>query len=124
MKSKLLLALVPVVALGGIAAPSTAQTTRAATTVTIQVEGTDFSGAVKSTRPRKCAAGRKVVLRRQVGDVQKPSTDPVIGSDTASWNGERFEWSTGNTGQSGRFYARAGRTPLCKGDSSRTLQTE
>ena len=124
MKRKLLLALVAVVVLGGIAMPSSAGTTRAKTTVTIKVEGTDFSGLVKSPRPRRCADGRKVVLFRQTGSEQQPSTDPVIASDTASLNGDQYEWSTGNTGVSGRFYARARRTDRCKADSSRTLRTE
>lgn len=124
MKTKLLLALVAVIVLGGIAMPSSAGTTRAKTTVTIKVEGRDFSGFVKSPRPRRCADGRKVVLFRQTGSKQQPSTDPVIASDTASLNGDRYEWSTGNTGVEGRFYARARRTDRCKADSSRTLQTE
>jgi len=124
LKTKLLLALVALVALGGIATPSSAATTRVKTKVTIRVEGRDFSGFVKSPRPLRCAADRKVVLRRQTGAKQHPSTDPVIASDTASLNGDRYEWSTGNTGVSGRFYARARKTDRCKADSSRTLHTE
>ena len=123
MKPKLLLILVALVALGGIAAPSSAGAPRAKTTVTIKVEGRDFSGTVKSSKPRRCADGRKVVLFRQTGSQQQPSTDPRIASDTASLNGDRYEWSTGNTGVSGRFYARARRTAQCKADS-RTLRTE
>jgi hypothetical protein len=124
MKSKLVLALAASLALGAIAAPSSAGTTRAKTTVTIMVEGRDFSGTVKSPRPGRCADGRKVVLFRQESGQQRPSTDPVIASDTASLNDGRYKWSTGNTGMDGRFYARARRTNQCKADSSRTLRTE
>jgi len=121
MRPKLLLVLVALVALGGIAAPSSAGQTRAKTTVTIRVQGRDFSGTVKSPRPARCVDGRKIRLIRQVGPQQNPSTDPVIASDTASADGD---WSTGNTGVTGRFYARAKRTNQCKADSSRTLRTE
>jgi hypothetical protein len=124
MKPKFVLVLAAIVALGGIAVPSSAGTTRAKTTVTIRVEGRDFSGTVKSPRPGRCADGRRIVLLRQVSGEQRPSTDPVIASDTASLNGGRYEWSTGNTGVDGRFYARARRTNRCKADSSRTLRTE
>ncbi len=121
MKPKLLLVLAALVALGGIAAPSSAGQTRAVTKVTIRVEGRDFSGTVQSPRPRRCVDGRKIRLLRQVGSEQHPNTDPVIASDTASADGD---WSTGNTGVNGRFYARAKRTEHCKADSSRTRRTE
>lgn len=124
MKPKLLLALVAIVALGGIVTPSTAGTTRAKTKVTIKVEGRDFSGTVRSSRPLRCADGRKVLLLRQTGQKQHPDTDPVIASDTASLNGDRYEWSTGNTGVNGRFYARARKNAKCKADSSKTLHTQ
>ena len=120
MRPKLLLVLVALVALGGIAAPSSAGPARADTKVTIRVEGRDFSGTVKSPRG-SCVNGRKIRLIRQVGSQQNPSTDPVIASDTADSDGD---WSTGNTGVNGRFYARAKRTDHCKADSSRTLRTE
>jgi hypothetical protein len=92
--------------------------------VTIKVEGRDFSGTVKSPRQARCAEGRKIRLHRQVSSEQRPGTDPVIASDTASLNGDRYEWSTGNTGVNGRFYARAKKTDQCKAGSSRTLRTE
>jgi len=119
MRSKLSLILVALVALGGIAAPSSAGT-RANTKVTIRVEGRDFSGTVQSPRG-SCVNGRKIRLIRQVGSQQNPSTDPVIASDTADSDGD---WSTGNTGVNGRFYARAKKNDRCKADSSRTLRTE
>ena len=124
MKPKILLALVALVALAGSSVPSSAGTPRAKTRVTIRVEGRDFSGTVRSPKPQRCANGRTIRLHKQQGAQQHPNTDQVVATDTASFNGERYEWSTGNTGQNGRFYARARRTAQCKADSSRTLQTE
>jgi hypothetical protein len=122
MKPKVLL-LVALVALAGMTIPSNAGT-RARTRVTISVEGRDFSGLVKSPRPGRCADGRVIRLHKQEGQEQRPRTDNVVASDTASKNGDRYEWNTGNTGINGRFYARAKRTEHCKADSSRTLHTE
>ena len=89
--------------------------------VTIQVEGRDFSGKVKSDR-QSCVTDRKVILLREVGGAQGGGDDIRIATDTASEDGE---WSTGNTGQSGKFYARVRRIEgLCRPDTSRTLRTE
>lgn len=100
-----------------------AGTERAETTVTIRTDNGDFSGFVNSPRPLKCAEGRKVVLFKQVGPEQDPRVDQRIASDTASLNGDRYEWSTGNTGKFGKFYARAGKTDDCKGDTSKTIRS-
>lgn len=115
-----------VVLAGGLAAPAVASTagSRADTRVTIQVNNGDFSGYVHSSRPRKCSKDRKIVLFKQVGQNQNPSNDEKVASDTASKNGDRFEWNTGNTGLSGKFYARAGRTPDCKPDTSPTIRSD
>jgi hypothetical protein len=123
VKRKLLTVAIALAALGAIV-PASSAGTRAATTVTIKVEGRDFSGTVKSPDPAACAEGRKVVLYKQAGAEQDPSTDERVASDTASLNGDRYEWSTGNTGQRGKFYARARKTPACKADSSKTLRTQ
>jgi hypothetical protein len=125
VKTKLLTAVVAITALGGIVPPSNAGGVVAAdTTVTIQVQGRDFSGYVKSSKPMRCADGRKVTLFKQVGAEQDRSVDQRVASDTASLNGDRYQWSTGNTGQRGKFYARAGKIDGCKPDSSKTLRTE
>jgi hypothetical protein len=92
------------------------------TTVTIKVEGSDYFGFVKSDRPLRCAEGRKVVVYKQKGDAQSPRTDKRVGMDTASLNGDRYMWSTGNSGVYGKIYARAGRTEFCKADSSPTIR--
>jgi len=95
---------------------------KADTRVTIKAEGTDLSGVVKSPRPKKCAKDRKVTVYRQKGASQNPATDEKIASDTAGLSGGRYEWSTGNTGMTGRFYARVAPTQFCKKETSRTIK--
>lgn len=92
---------------------------RAETTVTIKAEGLDLSGQVKSPRPLRCAEGRKVVVFKV-----RPGDDLRFATDNASLNGDRYEWSTGNTGTQGRFYAKAPRTDRCQADTSRTVRAE
>lgn len=119
-------AIVPVVALA-VAAGATisdgaaAAPRRAATTVTIKAEGTDLSGLVKSAK-RTCVDGRKVVVFKQIG--QRGGGDDVrFASDTSSLAMSGFgEWSTGNTGTAGRFYAKVRRTAACSGDTSPTIR--
>jgi len=113
------LAIVTAVVVAGTAGAGT----RATTTVTIKTQNGDFWGYVDSPRPLKCADGRKIVLFKQVGAEQDPSVDQKVANDTASLNGDRYMWSTGNTGQSGKFYARAGRTINCKADTSPTVRS-
>ena len=126
MKPKLASAVVAVV-FGAVSVAGTvsagAGTERAETTVTIRTENGDFWGYVTSPRPRRCAEGRKIVLFKQVGAEQDPRVDERIASDTASLNGDRYEWNTGNTGRFGKFYARAGKTEDCKGDTSKTIRS-
>jgi hypothetical protein len=93
------------------------------TTVTIHVEGRDFSGTVNSSRPMRCANNRKVILFKQLGAQQDPQNDTRVASDTTSFNGGHYQWNTGNTGIRGKFYARAPKTSNCKADSSLTVHT-
>jgi uncharacterized cupredoxin-like copper-binding protein len=94
--------------------------TRAHTTVTIKAEQTDLSGTVKSKR-KACKDGRKVLLVKQKG-AKGGDDDEVIASDTTELEDGVGEWSTGNTGIEGRFYAKVKRTPLCKGAVSDTVR--
>ena len=98
----------------------------AKTKVTIQVQnGYEFSGTVKSPKPRRCADNRKVTLYKQLGAQPRPSLDAVIANDTSELRGRRGEWSTGNTGGgAGKFYARAAKKPGCKAGTSRVVQVE
>ena len=124
--NKILLPILAAAALaGGLAAPGMASVagTRAETVVTIKTENGDFWGTVKSTRPLKCANERTVILFKQVGAEQDPSVDKRMASDTASLSGDRYEWSTGNTGlRRGKFYAKVARTPECRPDTSPTVR--
>jgi len=123
---KLLSITLAVAVCGSLAAAGIANAgviTRAKTTVTIQVQNGDFSGTVDSPKPKLCANGRKIVLFKQVGSEQDPSMDQKVAMDTASLNGNEYEWSTGNTGLFGKFYARAGKTPDCKADNSDTVRS-
>jgi len=96
----------------------------AETTVTIRAEGTDYFGFVKSDRPLRCADERKIVVYKQTGEAQSPGTDTKVGMDNASLNGDRYMWSTGNSGVYGKIYARAGRTEFCAADSSPTIRVQ
>ncbi len=89
------------------------------TEVTIETQNGDFFGTVVSSDPDSCAEGRTVKLFKLVGDTPDPKVDHKIASDTASLNGDEYQWSTGNTGlHRGRYYARAGKTDFCRGDNS------
>jgi len=121
-----LLAVLAVVALMvGLAGPGAAGVLgkRAETVVTIKTQNGEFWGYLKSPRPAKCADNRKVVLYRQLGKVQSPSTDSKMASDISSKSGKSYMWSTGTTGlRHGKFYAKAVRTPDCKPDTSDTVR--
>ena len=126
MRPKLLLSVVALAICGAVVLTGIAGASGAArTTVTIHVENGDFSGKVKSERLHRCADNRKVVLYKQSGHHQRPRSDQKIASDTSELHGNHGEWSTGNTGLSGgKYYARAGRIPGCKSDSSKTVHSD
>jgi hypothetical protein len=95
---------------------------RADTTVTIRAQSGGFYGFVRSTEPSTCVTERVVVLYKQLGATQSPSTDKRISSDTAGSDGR---WDTGNTGtRTGRFYARVRATPDCRADRSKTISAQ
>jgi len=94
--------------------------TKARTTLTIQAEGVDLSGKVKSSRLR-CLGNRTVKVYKQMGTVQSPQTDPVIASDISERQGDIGLWSVGNTGREGKFYARTRGTLECTGATSTTI---
>jgi hypothetical protein len=103
---------------GGAAAGTTGD---APTTVTIRAQGVDLSGTVASPKPRRCAADRKVIVIKQIG-TRGGGDDQRFATDNASLNGGVYEWSTGNTGVAGRFYAKVRRITGCKGDTSPTIR--
>ena len=94
----------------------------AKTTVTIEGQNGDFQGTVDSPKLNRCADGRTIKVYMQTGDVQDPSADTEIGSDTSSLNGDHGEWSIGNSGyKSGQFYARAPKKSGCQAGRSDTI---
>ena len=123
---RIALAVMAVIALlVGLAGPGAAGIVgkRAETVVTIKTQNGDYWGYLKTPRPAKCAKDRKVILLKQLGNQQSPSTDQRMASDTASKNGKRYMWSTGNTGlRHGKYYAMVRRTQFCKPDTSDTVK--
>jgi len=103
-----------------VSAPSSQAAPRANNVVTIKAEGTDLSGTVKSKR-RACKNERKVFLVKQKG-AKGGSNDKVIATDITELDDGVGEWSTGNTGIEGRFYAKVKRTALCKAAVSKTVR--
>lgn len=104
--------------LGGSAAGAAAATP---TKVTITAESGGFYGAVKSPQ-LTCKSERTVLVLKQLGAKQRPATDQRVAMDTT---GEDGEWNIGNPGlRSGRYYARAVRTPDCKAANSITLRAQ
>jgi hypothetical protein len=98
---------------------------KAETKVKIKAESGGFYGYVKSSDTQTCAANRKVTLFQQTGRHQKPRKDIKIGSDIAQANGDKYMWSTGNTGsRNGHFYAKAGKIPGCKAGYSKTIKAQ
>ena len=93
----------------------------ASTTVTIQAQGTDLSGEVRSPNGQLCANNRTVIVMKQIGP-RGGGDDVRFASDTASRQGNAFRWSTGNTGTPGRFYAKVRPIPGCGGDTSETIR--
>jgi hypothetical protein len=106
--------------IGALSAVDAAQRARAPVTVTIKAEGTDLSGAVKSPR-RVCKANRTVIVFKQIGE-RGGGNDERMFSDTTELNNGVGQWSTGNTGVEGRFYALVKRNSRCKGDTSPTIR--
>jgi hypothetical protein len=119
-----LAALMTLVMLGALTATVTSTpveaATKARTTLTIQAEGVDLSGKVKSSK-LGCLGNRTVKVYKQKGTQQSPSTDPVIASDISERVGDHGEWSVGNTGMEGKFYARTRGTLACTGATSTTI---
>ncbi len=104
--------------LGGSAASAAAATP---TKVTITAESGGFYGAVKSPK-LTCKSERTVLVFKQLGAKQRPATDQRVAMDTT---GEDGEWNIGNPGlRSGRYYARAVRTPECLPANSITLRAQ
>jgi hypothetical protein len=125
VKGKAFIAAVAIAAAAGliVSGAASAGGGKAETKVTIKAPGGDVYGYVKSSKPNKCANDRKVKVFRQKGGDQGGGDDIKIGSDRAAPNGDRYMWSIGQPGNTSgkKLYARAGKIPGCKADSSRTI---
>jgi hypothetical protein len=107
----------------GLAATASAAAP-APTKVLIQAESGGFFGSVKSPK-LECKSERTIVLYKQLGAKQSPRTDQQVGMDLAQANNDGYEWDMGNPGlHSGRYYARAVRTPTCLAANSVTLRAQ
>lgn len=106
-------------ALVAVLAPGVVDARKKRSTVTIVVNGGDFSGKVK-TKKAACVAEREVIVFQQNGASPNPTTDTEVATDTSDDNGR---WNTGNTGANdGRYYAHAPATATCKALTSRTVR--
>lgn len=106
-------------ACAAILAPGVADARRKRSTLTIVVNGGDFSGRLISKKAI-CRAEREVIVFLQAGTQPNPATDSDIASDTT---GDDGKWNTGNTGANdGRYYAHAPAIPNCKALTSKTVR--
>ncbi len=92
----------------------------AASKVTIEAAGTDLSGTVSSPKTG-CERDRTVVLFKQKGK-RGGGDDLRVASDTTDYSNGVGQWSTGNTGMAGNFYAKATKTADCKVAFSKTVK--
>ena len=112
---------VSVLALAGLGGSAANAASATPTKVTIQAESGGFFGFVKSSK-LECKSERTVFVYQQLGAKQRPQTDLRVATDTS---GEDGAWNIGNPGlRSGRFYARATRTPACLPANSITLRAQ
>ena len=111
---------ISITAFGGVASAQAGG--KADTKVSIKGDNGDYYGYVKSSDTGNCANDRKVKVFKQTGNEQDPKHDLKIGTDTAEPNGDKYMWSIGNSGyKHGEFYAKVGKTSLCKGATSKTI---
>jgi hypothetical protein len=95
----------------------------AETKVTIKAPGGEVYGKVKSPKPQRCAADRKVTGWRVKGGSPGGGDDIKFGTDNAQANDDSYEWNLGNPGVSGkRIYAKVNKIPGCQGDRSRVIR--
>ena len=124
MKSKPILAVLALAACAALVVAASAFAGRAETKVKIKAESGGFYGYVKSDKT-KCANGRKVTLYKLKGNGYDPKHDQKIGSDIAQANGNKYMWSTGNTGyMKGYFYAYAKQIKGCDAGFSEAIKAQ
>ena len=121
MKTRFAVLLVAIVAMSTLAFPGLATAgTASRTIVTIKGPDGDFHGKIRSQDPG-CLGDRLVRLF-----MSENADGPFArtgNSDTSEQQGNVGVWSLGNTGlRDGFFFAKAKRTPDCRGGRSRVLE--
>lgn len=121
MKTRSALLLVAIVAAGSVMFAGLALAgTGARTIVTIKGPDGDFHGKIKS-QASACLGGR--LVRLFMSDSADGPFERTGNSDTSERRGDVGVWSMGNTGlRDGFFYAKAKKTPDCRGGRSRVLE--
>jgi hypothetical protein len=120
MKLRIALAVALTLGIAAVLTAPAGAAQRAKSAVTIKYNGDGFQGKVKSKRS-SCVRDRTVVVYKQHGTAQDPSSDQRLFKDTSDSSGA---WDTGTSGQAhGKFYARVRRTSRCKAASSPTIKT-
>lgn len=108
----LILAAVAVLALSAVAAPGAALAKKKnkKASITLVVNGGDFSGQIKDKKRPQCISEREVIVFALAGNEE----GPMDTSDAAG------HWNTGNNGAyDGQYYAHAPATPGCKALTSK-----
>jgi len=88
--------------------------------VSIAAEGTDIFGKVKSDAGGLCTSERKVLVFK----VKRSGDERVATDTTETTDATSADWSVGNLGLEGRFYAKIRRTDDCLADRSRTIRVQ
>ncbi len=119
---KTILAAAAAIAVAGVFAAGALAGHKIDTKVTIKGHQGDYYGYVKSSKSKKCANNRKVVVYKLKGNGYDPKNDKVIGSDIAHPNNDGYMWSIGNSGyKHGNFYAYAKKTSKCEKAFSKVI---
>ena len=108
----IVLAIVAVLAIAAVAAPSAALAKKKnkKQSITLVVNGGDFSGQIKDKKHPQCISEREVIVFSLPGNEEGPM-------DTSDASGR---WNTGNNGAyDGKYYAHAPATPGCKALTSK-----
>lgn len=108
--------------LAGAVSPAAAAAKPAATKLTIQVRSDRLVGFVSSPDPRRCAAGRRIVVFEQLGAAPNQGSDRRITGARARRDDGAYRWSTG-TPRPGSYYAQAPAKPGCAADLSRSVRS-
>ena len=115
----IILAAVAVLAIAAVAAPSAALAKKKnkKQSITLVVNGGDFSGQIKAKKAPQCISEREVIVYKLAGNSPSPATDEEGPSDTSD---ELGRWNTGNNGAyDGKYYAHAPATLGCKALTSK-----